>query len=354
MRAGAAALLAGLALCCADPAYAPRRRALEAYDEGRAALEAGDAAAARLAFSRARGHDPGSPALLLWEARAADAAGDVRAAEALVTEGLHRWPDHTELRWTHAALLARGGRAAEAAAVLRALLAQGLVDPLDLSADADFAALRVDPATAGLFAAAAPQVDLVAEEGAVLVGDPWELELRVVGPAGPVALRGTPPPPGLELERVVEELLVDGRRVRRVLRFAWRAVAPMDAPWGPVAVHVGDAAPVPLPVLPVLVRAVGGRVAAGAPVAAPDLPPVPSSLAGPEGVVAGARRIGAFALVIAPPGARIELDGAPPGAELELRVAGQTAWVGRWWSGRPGGRFRVLQGEAVLAEGPLP
>jgi len=348
------ALLGALLAGCADPVYTPRRRALDAYAEGRAALDAGDTVGARAAFARARGHDPGSPALLLWEARAADAAGDARAVEALLAEGMKRWPDHTELRWTHAALLARGGRGAEAAAVLRSLLAQGLVDPVDLAADPDFAALRADPATAGLFAAAAPQVDVVAEEGAVLVGDPWELELRVVGPPGEVALRGTPPPPGLELERVVEEMVVDGRRVRRVLRFAWRAVSPMDAPWGPLAVHAGDAPPVALPVLPVLVRAVGGRVAGGAPVAAPDLPPVPSALAGPEGVVAGARRIGAFVLVIAPAGGRVEVEGAPPGAELELRVAGETAWLGRWWSGRPGGRFRVLAGDAVLAEGPLP
>ena len=79
--------LALLLLACVqrgDPELERVRQALEAWEDGVAAMEGGDSEGARIAFQDARRHQPDDPLLVAWEARATAAGGDLVAAVELL------------------------------------------------------------------------------------------------------------------------------------------------------------------------------------------------------------------------------------------------------------------------------
>ena len=145
-----------LLLACtgADPRFAGYARALEAYDRGRAALDAGKPAEAVKAFADARVADPDSLPLRFWEAKALADAGDLASADARITEVIQSDPRNGPAWYERAAWRARAGRLDEAASDLREGIRLGARSPLEAAADPDFAAALGHPAFAGVLPAA--------------------------------------------------------------------------------------------------------------------------------------------------------------------------------------------------------
>ncbi len=119
-----------------------QRRALDAWEEGRAALDAERPDDARGAFDRALKERPGDLILLAWRAQAEAAAGDLAAAVATLDLVLDAEPDFAEARYHRAAYLARAGRPEEAGPDLRRALEDGAGVPLQVLKDPDFRPYR--------------------------------------------------------------------------------------------------------------------------------------------------------------------------------------------------------------------
>jgi len=135
-------LIALLMLACSSPGSVElraQRRALDAWEEGKAALEAGRHDEASAAFQEALGAQPGEPLLLAWRARAEAEAGDVDGAIRSLDQALETRPGFPEARYHRASLLARAGRPAEAGPDLRRALEDGASTPMAARRDPDFA-----------------------------------------------------------------------------------------------------------------------------------------------------------------------------------------------------------------------
>lgn len=317
-----------LALACADPALDPYARALRAWEEGRAALDAGDPAAAAARFAAARADDARSPVLALWEARALAAQGRLPDAERTLDAVIAAHPDEGLAWYNRAAYRARQGRLDAAGADLEAALRRGAASPFAAAADPDFAPHLAHPAFARLL----PPAPLIAvaegPTGPVWLDGQVEIVLRTRGLAAlaPRLVLDGAAPPCLALERVVQEDAVDGEVATRVVTLRYRAVAACRVALGPWTVHAG-AARVRLDALPVEVEAPEGRPAPPAP-AHPSELPFPGSVPSP-----GALAVGGGALATAGPEAPPSRDGAAAPVGLEWRVGGQTRAVGGWWPG---------------------
>ncbi len=184
-----------------DPALADQRQALVLWEQGKQALEHGDAVLALQHFAEARRQRPEDALLLAWEAQALAQKGDLQQAILRLDQALLLEPKLLEARYNRAAWLARSGNHLEAAQALAPLITLGEVAPDQVKDDPDFSAALQGPFFAFLpkesveMTMRAPaesafwgsQFDLTlsVEGGGV---EPARLHLPVDGPVTPVAL----------------------------------------------------------------------------------------------------------------------------------------------------------------------
>ena len=324
MRRAAVALLLGLG-CGGDPVLDPIAEALADYDRGQEALASGDPDAARRAFAEARAHDDQTPTLAAWRPTRPRRPGMSWAP----------WPCSMR-RWVAGRDPPTSGSTGRpprppgdlpgAAEDPRALYSSGLLSPREATADPDFAPLAAHPDYAVLVPPPRLDVVVTGEAGSVLLGEPWDLDLQVRGPADAALAIGEPSGGAglLALERVVEEVgPVEAGRRGRQLRFRWRAEAAGVGALGPLTLRAGPATAEVEPQA-IEVVALGKRAEPAAPPGWTALPiplrSAPRSGADPRSarrVVGGRPRLSA----------RIAWEG--PAAEvrpvaLELRREGQT------------------------------
>jgi tetratricopeptide (TPR) repeat protein len=279
------------------------KSALEAWDAGKAHLEAGRVEAAAADLGQAAALDPESPALWAWRAQVRLDMGDEPGALALVEEGVRDRPRNMPLRHLRAVLRLRAGDLVGGASDLRRLEESGWLDPLDAGADPDLAVLGAHPEHAMLVPTPPLEMTSHGPEGAVLLGDRIDVELVLVGPP-PERLQAQNERTGLlALEAIVETVARRSPRVQqRTLRLQYRAVVPGRGSLGPWAVTVGDRTAY-ASAMDVEVKAVGQRRQAGP----------------------------AWEPPLALPSRRAQ-DGLPPsgepGARLELREDGTLRWEG--------------------------
>jgi hypothetical protein len=323
----ALALLAG----CDDPALAPFSASLDAYDDGREALEKGRPEDAVKAFAAARSHDSGSVALRLWEAKALADAGQLDTADAQLSELVHADPSIGVAWYNRAAYRVRAGRLPEAASDLQKALSLGARSALEAAADPDFAPALAHPAFAGILPAQALEATVTGPDGAVFVGSRYTLEFTLSAlPTAELSIERSGADPGcLRLQRIVQDDHAEAGRTTRRLAVDLRAEGPCAAPLGPFVVTAGNARLVLDPV-PVQIEAPPGALpAAGLRPLAASIP-VPSALAPPDAGFA-ARRGPVGVLAMGRPDRTITGGGKPPDVVLEWRVDGQTRATGGWW-----------------------
>jgi hypothetical protein len=346
-----------VAACGSDPVLDPVDDALDAYDDGRAALTRGDAVGARTAFALARSFQPDDPTLAAWEAHAADQAGDVSGALALLNVGVAAWPSSVDLRYNRAALLARTGDVAGAAVDLRVLYKAGVVHPRDAADDPDFAPLAADPTTAGLVPPPALAVTARGEGGAVLLAERWSLEIELRGPTGAdLVLQSTgSATPLLRLDKVVEELLPgDARETPRRLRLEYRAVQAGTGTIGPWAAKAGRAAGL-VPAQSVEVVPLPGRESgeSGPPLAGV---PLPSAL-GPPDPAPMVTQSAVGTVITAPVEATIDVDWSDDAfvavIHTELRDGDRAVLQRLVVPRHPAGEVRISRAGLDLLQQPL-
>jgi len=328
-----AARLWGVGLLCVgcrvDPELQQARRSLQAWD----ASQTTPSREAKMgALQKAIDIDPGSVALRRSMARRLGAAGGYLEAIAMLNAVIppEPTPTHAPAVWDRAALHARSGDLAAAAADVQTSIRLG-VDPRALAADAAFGVLVADPAYAGLLPA--PELRLQHRPAAekVLLGEPWRRQVTVHSPDQNIALTPLgPPPPGLVLTEVVEDRLeVDAYHSVRELRLEWRAILPgvQRLP----AIQVGSGPHMAtLPAAEVEAVQLGGSAPA-APARTLVGLPVPShydldEAPGSDPILS----LGGY-VVQAPAHWSCTLRPAPAGAvRLIRREGGQPRWSG-WW-----------------------
>ena len=194
-----------LALACRDAEFAPLRGALDDYGRGREAFDEGNHQDAIASFVKAREGDPTSAVLMLWEARARAAGGDLAAAEALATQVITAQPEAGLAWYNRAAWRVRLGHADAAAADLKRALATRIRSPYEAAIDADFASVLGTPAFAELLPPSPVVALVVPPEGSVFVGSEVLVQVQLLSaPALVASLRRAGPSPGcLVLDRVV-------------------------------------------------------------------------------------------------------------------------------------------------------
>lgn len=343
-----------LVACAGGEAEAPRDPKLDSiatrlstWERGKAALDAGDTVAARAAFAEARASAPDDTTLVLWEARAAAAAGDLDGALALLDQTVSSHPGASAAWYNRAAYRARQGRLEEAAADLRVALDAGVTSPWAATLDPDFAPHRADPAFAALLPAAPLSVTATGPDGAVFLGGTVEITLMARGLATPrPSLTLAPFDAGcLTLRELVEDGQIDGDTARWVITLRFDTKGPCRASLGPFTLTGAGGVPAESGVVPVVVEAPEGAVV-GAPAPLPRSLPLPGTLFAANPGRQALRVPGGVAALA---GADEELSatrGGSPVAErvkLELRVSGQTRARGAFWPGE--GAVSVRSGE---------
>ena len=343
---------------CADPALDPLGEALAAWDEGQRAWQAGDAEAARRAFAQARALDPQSPALCVWESTATAAVSGPDAALVLLDGCVALTPGDPGLHLARARLRASTGggpaRSAAVAADLEVVLRAGAETPTSLSAYAELAPLADDPALGGMVRSAAPRWTLRGGLGAVLVGERFDVQVEGEGSDGPLRV-DLGAGEGLAVAALVEDLgpLALGRRARSLTVRAVAARAGLHAV-GPIALSIGDGAPVSLG--PVTIERIELNRREDGPLgidwSGELLAPSDARARAEPGAIA---RIGAWVVVAsaAPHPPRFEAE-APPHAILELREGGQPVWFGALLAAGTGGRVQVADAEGAVRTHTLP
>jgi hypothetical protein len=235
----------------ADPDLRAQARSLEAWEEGRAALEAGDAASARDRFHAAHEAWP-SPLLGAWEARALASTGqvgDLEAAVARLEQVLRAKPRFAEARYNRAAYMLRleaiapaPGRIEQAAAELQQALADGEdLAPRAVLQDPDFASVLRHPAFAflpreALSLAVHPPPDTA------FWGAEVPLRIRLLGivdPHPPVAVSADRAVGPLELVTVVEDTVDTAEGQALEITWTWRVIGAGPAVIGPLTVRAG-------------------------------------------------------------------------------------------------------------------
>lgn len=163
-----------------DPDLVSRRQALDAWERGVAAIEAGDGGAAEQAFVEAQRHRPGDPLLRAWQARAQAEDGQIERAIETLDHVLEAAPTFAEARYNRAAWLARAGRVEEAGPELARALEDGGIDPREVLEDVDFQPHLGHPALA--FLPDAPlDVQVEAPDGPVFLGSEAPVRVQVRG-----------------------------------------------------------------------------------------------------------------------------------------------------------------------------
>lgn len=230
-------MLIWLAFACSDPDFGHLKIALDAYDEGRAAMATGAPEVAVEAFERAVAADPESPTLAAWEARALREAGRESEALTRLSAGLKRFPNSSAIRYDRAALRARAGDVSGASDDLRWLYANEAANPVQVGEDPDFASLQADASARLLVPSAQVEASVTAASSSVLVGDRFGLDFTIVSRTGaPVLVRpasedGT----ALKVVRIVEDVTDVGpvwtKRTLRVEALATDSGRLILGPW---------------------------------------------------------------------------------------------------------------------------
>lgn len=342
----ALALLLALGCRVEDPELAARARALEAWRDGSARLEAGDVTGARDRLSSALAERPTDPLLLAWSARAAAADGDLPTALALLDEALAIDPAFAVARYNRAAYAARAGEPEVAARDLARALADGAARPREVLEDPDFAPWLGHEAF-GFLPASPLQVALEAPSGTLWWGTEFAVRLRVSGAHDlPLAVTAEAVEGPIALLRVVEETSPSTAGPMRDLVWTWRVAGAGAVRVGPL--HIGSGAR----------RATAGEVLleAAAPAGADEAADAPRDLATPR-ELAGAHEVpaawwvGEELRVLVGPDDRVVVSPAPdPPVRYELREAGRTRWRLERFPAAGARAVRVERaGEAVLS-----
>lgn len=318
-----------LACTGADPQLDPLKEALTAYDEGRAALDAGQTEAAVDAMTRATESDPRSPELWLWLGKAHADDGDLIAAIRAADKALGLDPDLLEARYDRACWKSRFGDLEGAAQDLSVAAQDARLDPFHVATDPDLDALRDDPTYGHVVAKPVLPTRVDGPSEPSFLGSEVVVTIGALHPDALTAefvLAG--PPPGLELRRVVEDHVVEGPMQRTELATTWVVRAAGETQVGPWTVRAGDFTGVGDPVRFELL-APEGHV--GEPGAAGLI--VPSAVR-----VERAERQGQQVTAWGEPGDTLSWQ-ATDVVKLELRERGQPVAVG--WRGT------LAQGESV-------
>ncbi len=336
-----------LLACRGDPQLAQLSEALQHYDAGRAAVEQGDWAGAAVSFAAASARHPESPTLLGWHALALMETGQDAAARALLDRAVANHPDVLDLRYNRAVLAARTGDLQRAAADLRYLYSQSLLDPTEAGEDPAFAPLAQDPALAALVPT--PQIRLqgTGEAGAVLLGDRYTLELLIESLAGaPLTIENIGQQSTLlQHIRTVEDVLGEqGRWTQRLVTVEWRARAGGEESIGPWLVS-GHGSTAVTDRFKVEVVVIGEQQGTPQPPAEAVL--LPSQILGDAELPWAGRLPDGRGVVAFAPGTSLELNTEPVGA-LELRRKGQTLWLGQLFPADAPLTGTVLRGQEVL------
>lgn len=310
----------------ADPNLVAVREALQAWEEGVAALEAGDPAEARERFAEAREHRPDDVLLAAWEAKAIADAGAPAAAVTMLDPVITARPDFAEARYNRAAYKARLGiDAEEVAADLRQAIEDGARRSREVLDDPDFAAYLDEPAF-DFLPENALSIAVEAPESPVFWGSEFDVRLRVVGagtqPIGVTAEAVTGP---VELVRAVDESSPSTQGTFRDLTWTWRVVGAGAITFGPFHAWVGETRET-LPVVALQAAAPPGREP-------PEGPRVlafqtPSEVLGKANVPSG-RVVEGDLLVAYQPGDRVVIEPAPkvPPVRYEKREGSRTVWI---------------------------
>lgn len=221
------------------PELTARRRALTAWETGRTALDAGDASAARLAFTEALDHRPSDPLLLAWRAQAEAGEGDLEHAIATLEVVLSREPKMAEARYNLACYQARSGLLDEAGESLQRALADGAGDPRDVLEDPDFQPHLAHAALAFL-PKAALDVAVTGPQGSVFVGSEATVRLSVQARRlGRMELSAPEVEGPVSLAKVDERIeTVDGGDRRHTVSWSLRVDGAGQAEVGPFEVRV--------------------------------------------------------------------------------------------------------------------
>jgi hypothetical protein len=337
-----------------DPDLITRRRALDAWEEGKAALELGRAGAARAHFEAALEARPGDPLLEAWRARAEAATGDLDTAIATLDVVLRKRPAFAEARYNRAAYLARAGRLDEAGPELERALAAGGFEARAVLDDPDFQPHLDHPALS--FLPAAPvEVALKGPGGSTFLNSEAEVRLEVVGRDLADLQVEAPPVRGpFRLGRVdVHRTLAEVGDDQVVVTWGLLATGAGEARVGPVTVRAGarsaqadsvvvqalappdHATPEPRPFR----LSTPGQMAASAPGAGP-----------------AAWRHGTSLRVRQPVDVKMQVDGLPDDPVRWQRFDGRTLAYTLWtWDPAPtGATVRLSRQGRVLREGPVP
>lgn len=287
-----------------EPELGAVRATLDAFESGRDALAAGDAATAREAFGRARELQD-DPLLATWEAAAEVKLGRDDRSVAILSEVLEARPGFREARYNLGCSLARLGRHDEAAREVGLAILAGAISPRAAARDPALAPHLALPAW-DLLPDEALAASLRAPTSLAYLGSAVEVSLAVSGAEpGPVRLVGAAATGPVALTQVVEDVGRDALGDREVV-VTWTllvrgagevTIAPVDVTSGPWrASAAGTAFPTSAP----------------GPGAAPGTISLPSLSALAEGEAApAARREGAGLVVFAPPGSRVEAAREP-------------------------------------------
>ena len=333
-------------LACRDAALIPYSDALAAFEDGRAHLASGAPGPAAANFGEARGHDPRSPALVLWQAKAWADAGDTERAVALLDDLLATDPDLGLAHYNRAAYRARLGRLDDAALDLAVALQADVASPYGAAADPDFAPHRTAQAFSGLLPAQPAIGRVSGPEGAVWVGSNVELTLVIESLAtSPLAVHREGADPGcLRLDKVVEDDVEQADVRLREVTLRLTALGTCTATLGPFVV-TAEGVPVPLGSVALVVEGPPGYVGEAA--ALPTDLPVPSTLA-PTGSAVRVERAPGGTIAMGPLDAALKGGDQEPLYRLEWRMRGQPRAVGGFWAGD----VRVRSGkDAPSAEG---
>jgi hypothetical protein len=290
-----------------------------------AAREASDWEQAIVDWKRAIELDPESPSLRLWLAQTHLDANQLESALSVLSQAVRQFPAEPTCRYNRAALRARTGDIGGAADDLRRLKAMGALNPDETGSDPDFQALRADPLFSDLVAM--PRIALTgrAPEGAVLLGETWELELALSVPSlGNSQLQWSETSSSiLRLESVIEAEKSSDARVRELdLYIRWRAVESGKSSAGPWRVsHGGGEALFEAQTVEVLELGQWGGDASSRD---PDSIPIPRTLCATMNEQ-GVGRAGDWVAVKVSAGEMIHVEPEQPLIALEWRqVSGET------------------------------
>ena len=320
-------MLIWLALACSDPDFGHLGHALDAYDEGRAALSTGAPMVAAEAFARAAAADPGSYTLVAWEARALRQAGQEGTALNRLNAGLKRFPDASVLRYDRAALRAKMGDISGASDDLRWLYANELANPISVGEDPDFISLRTDATARTLVPPAQVEASVEVNSPTVLVGESYALDFRITSRTGvPLVIKAAGDDPALmHMIRIVEDLIAEGDIwSQRRISVEVRATTPGKIAVGPWMV---ESASTSVLTERVIIDAVDIQGRGGDSAGQGYMPLlVPSTLWSSPSLPLIAEQAGSRWALLGP-GHIVRPDGAKTGLHVEYREGGQPQWV---------------------------